>query len=73
MLVDSCIPVIPSADLEKSLRFWVEGLGMSMIVPCGRTVAWSDAWFINERHDVKALRDDDGYSHCFGVATNNSG
>jgi hypothetical protein len=31
MLVDSCIPVIPSADLEKSLRFWVEGLGLSPI------------------------------------------
>ena len=30
MLVDSCIPVIPSADLEKSLRFWVNGLGLSM-------------------------------------------
>src|SRR5437763_16106189 len=28
MLVGSCIPVIPSADLEKSLRFWVEGLGL---------------------------------------------
>jgi len=23
-----CIPVIPSADLHKSLRFWVEGLGL---------------------------------------------
>jgi catechol 2,3-dioxygenase-like lactoylglutathione lyase family enzyme len=30
MLVDSCIPVIPSADLEKSLRFWVDGLGLSV-------------------------------------------
>jgi catechol 2,3-dioxygenase-like lactoylglutathione lyase family enzyme len=30
MLVTSCIPVVPSADLEKSLRFWVEGLGLSM-------------------------------------------
>jgi len=30
MLVDSCIPVIPSADLEKSLRFWVDGLGLSI-------------------------------------------
>jgi hypothetical protein len=30
MLVDSCIPVIPSGNLEKSLRFWVEGLGLSM-------------------------------------------
>lgn len=24
----ACIPVIPSADLEKSLRFWVEGIGL---------------------------------------------
>ena len=30
MVVNSCIPVIPSADLEKSLRFWVDGLGLSM-------------------------------------------
>jgi len=30
MLVQSCIPVIPSADLEKTLRFWVDGLGLSM-------------------------------------------
>ena len=29
MTVDSCIPVIPSKDLEKSLRFWVDGLGFS--------------------------------------------
>ncbi|MGE5113907.1 MAG: VOC family protein [Acidobacteriaceae bacterium] len=30
MPVQSCIPVIPSANLEKSLRLWVEGLGFSM-------------------------------------------
>jgi catechol 2,3-dioxygenase-like lactoylglutathione lyase family enzyme len=30
MLVESCIPVVPCADLEKSLRFWVEGLGLTM-------------------------------------------
>ena len=24
------MPVIPSADLEKSLRFWVDGLGFTM-------------------------------------------
>ena len=30
MSVESCMPVIPSADLEKSLRFWVEGLGLTM-------------------------------------------
>jgi hypothetical protein len=26
-MVESCIPVIPSANLEKSLRLWVDGLG----------------------------------------------
>lgn len=30
MSVESCIPVIPSIDLEKSLRLWVDGLGFSM-------------------------------------------
>ena len=29
MPVQYCIPVIPSADLEKSLRLWVDGLGFS--------------------------------------------
>ncbi|HVU45454.1 MAG TPA: VOC family protein [Terracidiphilus sp.] len=29
MPVESCIPVIPSANLERSLRLWVEGLGFS--------------------------------------------
>jgi len=27
MPLEGCIPVIPSADLEKTLRFWVDGLG----------------------------------------------
>lgn len=36
MLVESCIPVIPSADLERSLRFWVEGLGLTMDRPMRR-------------------------------------
>jgi hypothetical protein len=30
MSVQFCIPVIPSADLEKTLRLWVEGLGFDM-------------------------------------------
>jgi uncharacterized glyoxalase superfamily protein PhnB len=30
MPIESCIPVVPSKDLEKSLRLWVEGLGFSM-------------------------------------------
>lgn len=29
MGVESCIPIIPSADLPRSLRFWIEGLGFS--------------------------------------------
>jgi hypothetical protein len=30
MGVEACIPVIPSADLEKSLRLWVDGLEFKM-------------------------------------------
>ena len=30
MRLDFCVPVIPSADLPKSLRLWVDGLGFSM-------------------------------------------
>ncbi len=126
MLIESCIPVIPSVDLEKSLRFWVEGLGLSMdramhqngrLIGCmvhnERLYFW-----LNQRAgsplkpdhyegirlylapaDITALRerlarlgysvseivdrdygqteffvaDDDGYCHCFGVATNQRG
>jgi catechol 2,3-dioxygenase-like lactoylglutathione lyase family enzyme len=28
--VEHCVPVIPSANLEKSLRFWAEGLGLAV-------------------------------------------
>jgi lactoylglutathione lyase len=125
--VESCMPVIPSADLEKSLRFWVKGLGLTMdramrredgrLIGCmvhnERLYFW-----LNQRDgspikpenyegirlywapdDLQALRDrllqhgysvseiedrdygqteffvtdDDGYSHCFGVATKGSG
>ena len=121
MLVQSCIPVIPSADLEKSLRFWVDGLGLTMdramhqegrLIGC--MVHNEHVWFwLNQREgdptppenyegvrlywtptSIRALRerlqslgyvvseitdrdygqteffvtDDDGYSHCFGVA-----
>ena len=121
MRVESCIPVIPSADLEKSLRFWVEGLGLAMDQPMrkeGRLVGCMVhggplCFWLNQRAgpakkpddyeglrlywtpgDIHALRDhltrlgyaaseiearsygqaeffvtdDDGYSHCFGVA-----
>src|SRR5690349_3299597 len=120
MLVQSCIPVIPSADLEKSLRFWVEGLGLTMDRPMRQEGRLIGCMVHNERlsfwlnqgtpptsaadyegirlywapADIVALRehllrlgyrasqiedrdygqseffvtDDDGYSHCFGVA-----
>jgi hypothetical protein len=29
MPVASCVPVIPSVDIEKSLRLWVDGLGFT--------------------------------------------
>jgi lactoylglutathione lyase len=120
--VKSCMPVIPSADLERSLRFWVDGLGLTMDRPMrqdGRLIGCmvhnEQLYFwLNQRagspvkpenyegvrlywapDDIHALRvrleglgyavseitdrdygqteffviDDDGYSHCFGVAT----
>ena len=126
MLVHACTPIIPSADLEKSLRFWVDGLGLSMdraMRQDGRLVGCMVhnerlSFWLNQRdgspikpenyegirlywgpEDMKALRerllqlgyrvseiedrdygqteffvtDDDGYSHCFGVATHGSG
>jgi hypothetical protein len=126
MFVDSCIPVIPSADLEKSLRFWVEGLGLSVDRPMRQNGRLVGCMLYNERlrfwlnkrvgsptkpanyegirlywapGDIRALRerllglgysvseivdreygqseffvtDDDGFSHCFGIASNKSG
>ncbi|HKX28737.1 MAG TPA: VOC family protein [Blastocatellia bacterium] len=126
MTVESCIPVIPSADLEKSLRFWVKGLGLSMdremrrdgkLIGCrvhngqhlcfwlneragtpfkpenyeGLRLYWSPPNIHEMRERLKQLgyavseiverdygqteffvTDDDGFSHCFGVATNPS-
>ncbi len=122
MEVLSCIPIIPSSNLDKSLRFWVDGLGLSMDRPIrqnGRLVGCmvhndNLHFWLNQRagsaitpenwegirlywapRDIHALRnrlkvlgysvseitdrdygqteffvtDDDGYSHCFGVAT----
>ncbi len=126
MSVQSCIPVIPSADLEKSLRLWVEGLGFfpspemredGKLVFC--MLRNGDLWFMLNRRagnpvkpveyegirlywaptDIRETRerlkglgfgvselverdygqtefflvDDDGYSHCFGVATEKAG
>jgi catechol 2,3-dioxygenase-like lactoylglutathione lyase family enzyme len=122
MIVNYCMSVIPSADLEKSLRFWVEGLGLTAdremwhegkLVGC---MVQHEAMFfwLNQRsagpipseyegvrfywtpkdlpaahkhlqqlgYAVSAIEarnygqteffmtDDDGYSHCFGMATN---
>ena len=122
MLVQSCIPVIPSADLEKSLRFWVEGLGLTMdramrrdgkLIGCmvhnerlafwlneragdsappenyeGLRLYWAPTNIHGLRERLESLgyvvseitdrdygqteffvTDEDGYSHCFGVAT----
>ena len=122
MLVQSCIPVIPSADLEKSLRFWVDGLGLTMdremrhdgrLVGCmvhnehvrfwlneregdpippenyeGVRLYWAPTSIHVLRERLQSLgyvvseiterdygqteffvTDDDGFSHCFGVAT----
>jgi hypothetical protein len=38
MPVESCVPITPSADLEKSLRFWVDGLGFEMSL-CEKTAS----------------------------------
>ena len=122
MPVESCIPVIPSADMEKSLRFWVDGLGFAAssemrdggkLVGCmlrnknlsfwlnrragtpikpedynGISLYWAPSDIRETREHLKRLgfavsqledryygqtefflTDDDGFSHCFGVAT----
>jgi catechol 2,3-dioxygenase-like lactoylglutathione lyase family enzyme len=123
MTVESCIPVIPSADLIKSLRFWVEGLGLTVdremrhegkLIGCmvhnsqhlyfwlnqragtplkpesyeGIRLYWASSNIQQVRERLKQLgyavsdivereygqteffvTDDDGFSHCFGVAT----
>lgn len=32
----SCMPIVPSVNPEKSIRFWVEGLGLTMNRPMHR-------------------------------------
>lgn len=126
MRVEFCTPVIPSADMKKSLRFWVEGLGLTMdramrldgrLVGCmvhdERLSFWLNQragtattpegyegirlyWAPRDIHGLRArlealgyavseiterdygqteffVTDDDGYSHCFGVATAGAG
>lgn len=89
VLVQSCMPVIPSADLEKSLRFWVDGLGLTMDRAMrheGRLIGVHGIRALRERLQSLGyvvseitdrdygqseffVTDDDGFSHCFGVAT----
>lgn len=123
MTIESCIPVVPSADLTKSLRFWVEGLGFVVdremrqegkLIGCmvhngqhlyfwlnhragtavkpehyeGIRLYWAPSDIQELRERLKQLgyavsdivereygqteffvTDDDGFSHCFGVAT----
>ncbi len=127
MAVQSCIPIIPSVNLEKSLRFWVKGLGFEMsnemrvddgkLIGCmlrkGDLCFWLNQRFgaPNPPEDYEGIRlywaptdiretrerliglgfeaseicerdygqteffltDDDGFSHCFGVATQSVG
>jgi catechol 2,3-dioxygenase-like lactoylglutathione lyase family enzyme len=123
MTIESCVPVIPSADIEKSVRFWVDGLGFVMdsemreegkLVGCmvrsatlafwlnkragtpikpenyeGIRLYWAPSNLQETRTRLQQLgfavseivardygqsefflTDADGYSHCFGVATN---
>ena len=118
----SCIPVIPSADLKKSLRLWVDGLGFTVTTEMRQEgkltlcmLQRGDLWFmLNQRagttvkpedydgirlywgpediHETREhlrslgyvvseledrdygqteffMTDDDGFEHCFGVAT----
>jgi hypothetical protein len=123
MSVKSCIPIVPSADLERSLRLWREGLGFDetwweqqrdgRMVGCGiangamrfmlniragdpaKPENFEGVRFYWAPEDLRGLRahllalgypvselwqrdygqtefvliDDDGYDHCFGVAT----
>jgi len=125
MSVQSYIPVIPSANLERSLRLWVEGLGFAKdwemrsngkLIGCmlhkGRMTFMLNQragtpvkpenyegirlyWAPVDIHQTRArlqqlgyavsdiedreygqteffLDDDDGFTHCFGVATKRS-
>lgn len=121
MSVKYCVPIIPSFDLENSLRFWVDGLGLTIdremrqddrLIGCmvhnegmyfwlnqrdggpipdgheGIRLYWTPENLHATRERLKQLgfdvseieirdygqteffvADDDGYSHCFGVAT----
>jgi len=59
MTMQSCIPVIPSVDLEKSLRLWRDGLGFEVSEITKRDYGQTEFFLV----------DDDGFDHCFGVAS----
>ncbi len=124
MSPESCIPIIPSKQIEKSLRFWVDGLGFKVdsdsemrsggnLTVCivrnsklafmlhqravtsikpedyeGIRLYWAPSNIHETRERLMSLgyaasetvdrdygqteffiTDDDGFSHCFGVAT----
>jgi hypothetical protein len=128
MTIISCIPVVPSADLDKSLRLWRDGLGFTetwwearspegRLIGCGIRKGhmsfmlnrragdpekpenyegvrfyWAPSNLPELREHLKNLgysvtgivdrdygqsefflTDDDGFSHCFGVAITKSG
>ena len=60
MTVESCVPLIPSADLEKSLRFWVEGLGLKMDRPMRRDGKLIGCMVHDDRHLYFWLNERDG-------------
>jgi uncharacterized glyoxalase superfamily protein PhnB len=66
MPVEACIPIIPSADLEKSLRLWVDGLEFSVIsemrngeklIHC--MLQKGDLWFMLNRRAGNPVKPDD--------------
>jgi catechol 2,3-dioxygenase-like lactoylglutathione lyase family enzyme len=121
MSVNAYIAIIPSADLEKSLRFWVDGLDLTAdqemrregrLIGCmvhndrvyfwlnqraepplakeqeGIRLYWTPSDIRETRDRLKKMgyevseieardygqteffaTDEDGYSHCFGIAT----
>lgn len=123
MSVNNCIPIVPSLDVERSLRFWRDGLGFAetwweqraegKLIGCGirknhmmfmfnppadnaaRPADREGIRFYWAPDDLPGLRahllrlgygaseiedrdygqteffvtDDDGFEHCFGVAT----
>jgi catechol 2,3-dioxygenase-like lactoylglutathione lyase family enzyme len=77
MQVNSCLPIIPSADLERSLRFWVDGLGLTVereMREAGRLgcmLGYAVSSIAKREYGQSEffVTDDDGYSHCFGVPT----